>query len=314
MIQPRLGLFARATLLLACAVLAACTQKAPLRTAGHGHAPALKPSAPIDLSDGPPLEAYDLSKIREPVPKREPRARYGNHSPYTVLGRSYTVMQTHSGYVERGIASWYGRKFHGRLTSTREPYDMLGLTAAHKTLPLPSYARVTNLTSGESLIVRINDRGPFKDNRIIDLSFAAAVKLGVKQTGTALVEVRVIDPGEYPDLGPRAAFEPALKSNARRVTPATLPPSSFAARTDVIAQEPSIFLQVGAFSSRDNAEVQKRRLLSGNIVPAFVDQVATARGPMHRVRVGPLESVALADELTHDIEALGFESPQIVIQ
>jgi rare lipoprotein A len=147
-------------------------------------------------SDSVPTEIPDVSKLPEPVPKVEPRALYGNKSPYSVLGQTYNVLPTPRGYVERGIASFYGNKFHGYKTSSLEEYDMYQFSAAHKTLPLPSYARVTNLENGKSVIVRINDRGPFHENRIIDLSFAAAVKLGVWPKGTGLVEVRAIDPSE----------------------------------------------------------------------------------------------------------------------
>jgi rare lipoprotein A len=147
-------------------------------------------------SDSVPTEIPDVSKLPEPVPKVEPRALYGNKSPYSVLGQTYNVLPTPRGYVERGIASFYGNKFHGYKTSSLEEYDMYQFSAAHKTLPLPSYARVTNLENGKSVIVRINDRGPFHENRIIDLSFAAAVKLGVWPKGTGLVEVRAIDPTE----------------------------------------------------------------------------------------------------------------------
>jgi rare lipoprotein A len=298
-------------LLILLALLSACA------TRPSGSKPtAQAPSRPIPQigkplpGDGPPIEAYDLSKVREPTPRHEPHARYGNHSPYKVFGKEYRVLTSRDGYVERGIASWYGRKFHGNLTSSREPYDMLEMTAAHKTLPLPSYARVTNLSNGKSVVVRINDRGPFKDNRIIDLSFAAAVKLGVKQTGTAPVEVRVIVPGTWPDLGPRAAFEDAGAARPVATAPPVLPPPL--PETQVV--EPSIYLQIGAFASRDNAEAQRRRLLSGNVFPAFVDQVDTGRGPVHRVRVGPLESVELADQFTAEIEALGFDAPQLILQ
>jgi len=145
-------------------------------------------------SDSVPTAIPDVSKLPEPVPKVEPRALYGNKSPYSVLGQTYNVLPSPRGYVERGIASFYGNKFHGYKTSSLEEYDMYQFSAAHKTLPLPSYARVTNLENGKSVIVRINDRGPFHENRIIDLSFAAAVKIGVWPKGTGLVEVRAIDP------------------------------------------------------------------------------------------------------------------------
>jgi hypothetical protein len=125
------------------------------------------------VPDGPPP---DISNLPEPVPKVEPRSLYGNKSPYTVLGRTYRVLPSARGYDERGIASFYGNKFHGYKTSSLENYDMYKFTAASKTLPLPSYARVTNLQNGKSVIVRINDRGPFHEDRVIDLSYVAAVK------------------------------------------------------------------------------------------------------------------------------------------
>jgi rare lipoprotein A len=169
-----------ALLLTLTVVLAACGTRGHERTR-HRDAP----PASYEPLDGPPNVPFDVDALVEPVPKDEPLARYGNHSPYEVLGHRYKVLPRRSGYVERGTASWYGTKFHGKLTSKREPYDMYAFTAAHKTLPLPSYARVTRLDSGRSVIVRINDRGPFVGNRLIDLSYAAAVKLGVHLSGTA---------------------------------------------------------------------------------------------------------------------------------
>jgi rare lipoprotein A len=154
------------------------------------------------IKDGGPAVAPDISGIPEPLPVAEPLARYGNRSPYTVLGRSYHVMGDSAGYSERGVASWYGNKFHGRPTSSFEPYDMYKFTAAHRTLPLPSYVQVTNLDNGRSVVVRVNDRGPFHGDRLIDLSYVAAVKLDMIQRGTARVEVRILTPA---DSGPRLA-------------------------------------------------------------------------------------------------------------
>lgn len=151
-------------------------------TRGGLYAPHIADSAP----DGLP----DVDLIPEPEVRNEPRSRYGNRSPYVVLGQRYAVLPSAEGYDQTGIASFYGSKFHGRRTSSLEVYDMYAFSAAHKTLPLPSYARVTNLGNGKSVIVRINDRGPFHDGRLIDLSYAAAVKLGVDRTGTARVQVR----------------------------------------------------------------------------------------------------------------------------
>ena len=170
-------------------------------------------------NDSVPTEMPDFSKIPEPVPKNEPRSLYGNKSPYSVLGQTYNVLPTPKGYVERGIASFYGNKFHGYKTSNLEEYDMYQFSAAHKTLPLPSYARVTNLENGKSVIVRINDRGPFHENRIIDLSFAAAVKIGVWPSGTGLVEVRAIDPSD-----PSSASAPPFVQTAPKPAPVTAPP------------------------------------------------------------------------------------------
>ena len=148
------------------------------------------------ISDGGPALAIDVSRLPEPVPRDEPRSRYGNRSPYTVLGKSYRVMDSARGYRERGVASWYGTKFNGRATSSGELYDICQFTAAHKTLPLPSYVRVTNLDNARSLIVRVNDRGPFHAGRVMDLSYAAAVRLGVDRTGTARVELEAVGPGD----------------------------------------------------------------------------------------------------------------------
>ncbi len=143
--------------------------------------------------DGPPSGSSRIPDMRgEVTPRPEKRSRYGNGPVYEVFGKRYTVMPSSSGYQERGVASWYGKKFHGNLTSNREPYDMYAMTAAHKTLPLPTYVRVRNLRNDKSIIVRVNDRGPFVHNRIIDLSYAAAIKLDMIKDGTSLVEVTAI--------------------------------------------------------------------------------------------------------------------------
>ena len=177
-----------------------------LYTAGGLYAPGVADSAP-------PV-AIDVSNLPEPVPRREPKSRYGNRETYSVLGRTYRVMDSAEGYEERGIASWYGYKFHGRHTSSRERYDMCAFTAAHKTLPLPTYVRVTNLDNGRSVVVRVNDRGPFHAGRIIDLSYAAATRLDMKQAGTARDEGGAESGpddsrGADPHAPPPAARQPA---------------------------------------------------------------------------------------------------------
>ncbi|HEX23103.1 MAG TPA: septal ring lytic transglycosylase RlpA family protein, partial [Chromatiales bacterium] len=147
----------------------------------------------LEVQDGAPDRHVDASGIADAVPKIEPYSKYGNPSSYQVAGKTYYVLDDHSGYHQRGQASWYGTKFHGRRTSSGEPYDMYAMTAAHKSLPIPSYVEVTNLDNGRKTVLRVNDRGPFIDGRIIDLSYVAAKKLGVYDTGTARVEVRAID-------------------------------------------------------------------------------------------------------------------------
>jgi rare lipoprotein A len=241
--------------------------------------PEVPPSGPG--RDGAPVGQIDVSRIPEPVPRAEPRARYGNHSPYTVLGRTYRVMDSAKGYRERGVASWYGTKFHGKLTSTREPYDMLAFTAAHKTLPLPTYVRVTNLDNGQSLIVRVNDRGPFHPGRIIDLSYAAAIRLGIAAKGTGLVEVEALDP-EHPEAAP-----------APRPQTATPHP---------------LYVQAGSFASRDNALRLRQRLEAAGFDDLFLDRVLTRGELFHRVRIGPLDSVEAADALIERLAAIGIRA------
>ena len=155
-----------------------------------------------DAEGGGDYRRLDPSSIPDAVPRVEPRSKYGNMASYRVRGRTYYTKADAGNHVEYGLASWYGKKFNGRRTSSGEPYDMYGMTAAHKTLPLPSYARVTNLENGQSTVVRINDRGPFHSTRVIDLSYAAATKIGVFPKGTATVEIRGIDPGRPDEGGP----------------------------------------------------------------------------------------------------------------
>ena len=240
------------------------------------------------IPDGPPP---DVSNLPEPVPKVEARSLYGNKSPYTVLGRTYTVLPSARGYDERGIASFYGSKFHGYKTSSLEDYDMYKFTAASKVLPLPSYARVTNLQNGKSVIVRINDRGPFHEDRVIDLSYAAAVKIGIWPKGTGLVEVQGIDPSAPPQ---QEAPPPPL---------ATVAP----------AHPPSIYLQVGAFSDPANAERIAAQLRVANFAPVQVSDATIGGRLVHRVRVGPLSDVDSADQVSSKIEKMGLPQPQVAV-
>lgn len=240
-----------------------------------------------DNSDSVPGTVPDVSKLVEPVPKVEPRSLYGNKSPYTVLGKTYRVLPSARGYDERGIASFYGNKFHGYKTSSLETYDMYAFSAASTTLPLPSYAQVTNLENGKSVIVRVNDRGPFHENRLIDLSYAAAVKIGIWPKGTGLVEVRGIDPGS-----------PAQELPSPRV---------------VRAGHPGIYLQVGAFSDADNAERLAQRLRQAKLGDVQILDAQVNGHHVHRVRVGPLADVEQADQVSARIEAMGLPSPQVAV-
>lgn len=185
-----------------------------------GTSPASAP-APRAERDGPPhVIPGGLADLPDPEVRHERPTKRGNPASYTVLGKTYQVMNSGAGYNATGYASWYGRKFHGRLTSSGEPFDMYQLTAAHRTLPIPTYARITNLDNGRTTVVRINDRGPFHDDRIIDLSYAAAVKLGFAAVGTARVRVEVLEPGEdyvlqagaFSDLGRADRLKAALNS------------------------------------------------------------------------------------------------------
>ncbi len=232
-------------------------------------------------SDGAPDGPLDVSRIVTPDPRPEPLSPYGNHSPYTVLGRTYHVLPTAEGYRERGIASWYGTKFHGRLTSSGEPYDLYQLTAAHRSLPLPTWAEVTHLGNGRSIIVRINDRGPFHPDRVIDLSWAAAVKLGIETAGTGHVEVRAIT---FDDAGQRP------------VRPARVP----------------VYLQVGAFSDADRAESIARQLRQAGLGEVRVQRARTDAGRVWRVQLGPIRSKDRAIERLEAIVALGLGRPQYV--
>jgi rare lipoprotein A len=252
----------------------------------------------------------DVSKIPEPVPKAEPRSVYGNKSPYEVLGKTYTVRPNAVGYVERGIASWYGNKFHGYTTSNFEKYDMYAYSAAHKTLPLPSYARVTNLENGASVIVRINDRGPFAENRIIDLSYVAAVKLGIWQKGTGLVEVRAIDP-EHPD---RNAAVPRPPPASTSTAPARGETRIVAAEPPEKNHKPALYLQVGAYSDRANAERAASTLRDAHLGAVRVVEGTSNGGLVRRVRIGPLRDAAEADALAPKVRALGLGEPRVAIE
>ncbi len=337
--------------------------------------------------DGPG-DWSEFTDAPDAVPKAEPKSKYGNPASYVVFGKRYKTKTSSAGHVERGVASWYGKKFHGRKTSSGERYDMYAMTAAHKSLPLPTYAKVTNLENGRTAVVRINDRGPFHGDRVIDLSYTAARKLGVVSKGTAVVEVRAIDPrkpgsgsgdenlfavaeragrdetrpgrGETiaasgapkkkaesappalatvatetarPEPSPASA-KPILVAQSKepaRATPpparsATLAPAAGSASAPKIAavdspapasksssaQGSSLYLQVGAFGNRTNAEQLRRQL-----VTQLAEQVQVRAGgdaALYKVRVGPFDSRQKVNKVSQIVASLGLKDSHVVLE
>ncbi|MDR9432267.1 MAG: septal ring lytic transglycosylase RlpA family protein [Spiribacter sp.] len=244
--------------------------------------------------DGPGSRIDDPMAIPDAIPKDVPKSRYGNPESYEVFGQRYEVMESASGHRERGIASWYGSKFHGRRTSSGEPYDMYAMTAAHKHLPLPVWVEVRHLGNDRRIVVKVNDRGPFADNRIIDLSYAAAAKLGMLGTGTAPVEIRTLTPGETP-------------SKQASVTTASTPPEP----TSSALKKPAYWIQVAAFGSADNAKRMQRDLASAALsIPV---QITRGQDGLHRVRLGPLTDVAAVDQATDELRRANFQPGHVII-
>jgi rare lipoprotein A len=243
------------------------------------------------------------------VPRPEARSKYGNGRDlgsgpqYEVLNKTYTVMPNSADYQERGVASWYGKKFHGNLTSNREVYDMYGMTAAHKTLPLPTYVRVRNLRNDKVIVVRVNDRGPFVNNRIIDLSYSAALKLDMIRDGTSLVEVMAIS------FDQSGSSESAGDRPTRVSTPA-LPPATSAA----VVESNRIFVQVGAFGERENAARRLAMLSQSGIANAFIHEDTSTQPSLYRVRVGPVAGVTQYDRLVEELDGLGIKDPYLITE
>lgn len=254
---------AKAALVLLC--LAGCSSQPSYRT------PPLPPLPPPG----------DIEAIPEPIPQAEPRSAKGNPPFYTVLGKRYFVMAKAEGYFERGVASWYGPGFHTAATSNGERYDMYAMTAAHKTLPLPAYVQVTNLRNGRSVVVRVNDRGPFKDGRIIDLSYTAASKLDMLKDGTTFVEVRALTPEQ-------------------KAAPPTPPPAPAA-----------LYVQAGAFASESNAARLQEQLRTQGIDKTFIREDRVDGRTLYRVRVGPIPSVNEFDRVLARLRSLGLSDAQL---
>ena len=252
----------------------------------------------LEPSDDAPSQPRDVSNIPNAVPKHEPLSRYGNPASYMVYGKRYYTLPSSKGYREVGLASWYGTKFHGKRTSSGEPYDLYGMTAAHKTLPLPTYVEVTNLDNNRSVIVKVNDRGPFHEERLIDLSYTAAVKLGVVGNGTGKVEVRAIDSGT-----PVTAT-----GTVPAVAPVAAQPVSFPEGT-------VMYLQVGAFSSRENAERLQETILAREDIKAVrVVEAPGENGTFYKVQVGPLSGSAEINQTTTSLKSMGINESHPILQ
>jgi rare lipoprotein A len=242
-----------------------------------------------------------------------PKSRRGNPVFYEVFGQRYYVLNTSSGYAERGVASWYGNKFHGKPTSSGEPYNMHAMTAAHKTLPLPTRVRVRNLANGRSVVVVVNDRGPFVDNRIIDLSYAAAHQLDMVTDGTAMVEVTA-----YPYSEPSAPLTPVLASAEPEPQADGLRLPSPIATANAAPPDPAegrtvtLFMQVGAFSQADNAARFKAKLEKSGLSDVVIHADTGGENEIYRVRIGPIADVADYDRLVERVAALDIRNPHLV--
>ncbi len=243
----------------------------------------------LQIKDGAPLSASipaNIATIPNAVPRHEPRTRAGNPPDYRINGKHYTVLASSKNYKKRGIASWYGTKFHGRKTANGESYDMFAMTAAHKTLPIPSYVRVTNLNNQRSVIVRINDRGPFHGGRIIDLSYAAAVKLGIQQTGTGFVEIQALEPK------PQSRLQPSANSEESSI----------------------IYLQVGAFSNQFNARELLDRINDKTLPHCRILSPAPDGEAVYRVQLGPVDSLAEANRIAARLADIGIADTRFIVQ
>lgn len=288
---------------LSLALLAAC-RSAPVPP--ESSAPVANAGRYSISQDRAPSAPLDPSQIREVVPVPLNRTMAGNRSPYTVNGRTYRVLQTEEGFQQTGMASWYGEKFHGHDTSNGEVFDMYQVSAAHVSLPIPSFARVTNLENQRSIIVRVNDRGPFHNDRIIDLSYAAAWKLGFSDKGTALVHVESIVPGRQNVILAANTASSATSSAATSV--------SAASGSTAAASSGRRYLQAGAFSDLVAAQRLSDRLrgLTGTDVVIRSVQAENSGQPLHRVRVGPISDAGEIERITNLMRSANLGQPYVV--
>lgn len=273
-------------------------------------------------------KGVDINAIPEPVPRAEPLSRYGNPESYEQSGVRYWVMPNARGFVETGQASWYGQAFDGKRTSSGETYNMYDMTAAHKALPLPTYVRVKALRTGKTVIVRVNDRGPFVKGRVIDLSYAAAAKLGIAEQGTAAVEVRALDPADYQNTT-RAATTTAYSAPVVTTPQVVVPVTPAAPVTAMPAQQPEIvsvlkepepapppetqiYIQVGAYAQENSANSVRVDLLNAQDRDVHVSPISSVMGELHRVRIGPFVSKDEAERLFPLLHKQGYYQSRII--
>jgi len=318
---------ALAVLVASCTTSRTPTQKTP--------STAVRAQPGLDINrahkDGAPWWDVDVSRIPDATPTLHTGPYKAN--PYTVLGKTYFPLQESKTYVASGTASWYGTKFHGQNTANGEVYDLYGMSAAHKTLPLPSYVRVTNLDNNKTVILRVNDRGPFYSDRIIDLSYAAAKKLGYAETGTARVKVEGIDPQQWwaakgrpaplmlnePQVAQNSA--PVITASAGTVEQWTPPPQQHAAavvpvqidaKKNASAPASGQYLQVGAFANPDAAELLRSKLSSMVSAPVFISSIVRNQQTLHRVRLGPIGSPGEVQQVQNSVRLANLGSPSLV--
>lgn len=316
---------------LAVLVASCSTSRSPTQKSST----AVRSAPGLDINrahkDGAPWWDVDVSRIPDATPTLHTGPYKAN--PYTVLGKTYFPLQESKTYVASGTASWYGTKFHGQNTANGEVYDLYGMSAAHKTLPLPSYVRVTNLDNNKSVILRVNDRGPFYSDRIIDLSYAAAKKLGYAETGTARVKVEGIDPQQWwaakgrpaplmlnePQVAQNNA--PVITASAGTVEQWTPPPQQHAAAVVPVqidakknASVPASgqYLQVGAFANPDAAELLRSKLSGMVSAPVFISSIVRNQQTLHRVRLGPIGSQGEIQQVQNSVRMANLGSPSLV--
>ena len=242
------------------------------------------------IQDGPPANySKQWHEIPDAVPVSVKPSKYGNPDSYEVFGKKYQVMNAAEGFKQKGIASWYGNKFHGRRTSSGEDYNMYAMTAAHKTLPIPVFVEVTNADNGRKAIVKVNDRGPFHDGRIIDLSYAAATKLGVAKTGTANVSIRVVTPQE-------SKKQPAARQIAK----------------SRVSEDDKLYIQVAAFANEKSARDYLDKLQDKGFFDVRVHVEDKQEKAVYRVRIGPLPSEHVAKNVLSQLEEKNYRNLRII--